>query len=869
MDKKVNPPKICELIIGFLLGKEEKSHRLGDLHEVFSEIHKQKGRFSAIYWYCRQIFVAVPKISCFSIFWRFIMFKNYFKIAMRNIIRQKSYSFINITGLALGMACCIFLLLWVHHQASFDKFHKNANHLYRVEVDIPQPQGKLHGPNSPYPLGPAIKESIPEIKNLARWQSTPRLLIRYGEKQFYERARAVDPPFLRMFSFPFINGNPATALSQLHSIVLSEEAAKKYFENDNPLGKIISINNKYSFKVTGVMKNFPSNSTLTAQILVPFDFLKELGYYHENWLSCNCHTWVELNANSQESAVGKKITDLYLNRILDQQANFTNEEIKSNTGPNAWEFLLMPLTDINLYGFNVFRKGKIQGVRIFLMLAFVILLIACINYINLATARSARRAKEIGLRKVVGANKNDIIVQFFGESMFLTFISIIISLILVNLFLPVFNELMEQEFTIRSLFTSDFILNILFICLLTGVISGSYPALFLSNFRPIKVLKASLNTSAKGAFFRKSLVVFQFTLSVILIITTIVAYRQIQFMMNKKVGYNKEHLIYIPLRNETMDSYAALKEELLKDSRIVNVSGIDNHPTNIVTDWNDANWEGKDPNIAPAIVKSYVDFDFIETMKIEMKEGRAFSKSFPSDASNAFLVNEEMLKLMDTKSAVGKNFSFLKRTGTIIGVMKNFHHRSVASTIEPLVLVIGPNIYNVVVRLQKGNVASAIEGVKSVWQKINPQFPFEYTFFDEDFATMYRADEQMQSIFKYSSGLAIIIACIGLYGLVSFMAERRTKEIGIRKVLGASISRITVMLSKEFLGLILIANVIAWPIAYLIMNNWLKGYAFRASINWWIFLLAGLVTVTVSLLIVSYQSIKAALANPIEAIIYE
>lgn len=457
------------------------------------------------------------------------MLKNYLKIAFRNIVRQKGYSFINIIGLALGMACCIFLLLLVQHQISFDKFHENEENLYRVEVEIPQPQGKIRGPNTPYPLGPAIQENIPEIKKLARWQSPPRLLIRQGENQFYEPlARAVDPDFLQMFSFLLIKGNRETALKEPHSIVLSEAIAQKYFGNDDPMGKILSITNQYSFMVTGVMKDFPDNSTLRAELLIPFDFLKEIGYYGENWLSCNCMTWVELNDNSQQAAVGRKITDLYLNQILNQQSNFTAEEMKSATGTNAWNFVLMPLTDINLYGFNVFETGSIQTVRIFVMLAVMVLFIACINYMNLATAKSASRAKEIGLRKVVGANKKHIMAQFFGESILLAFIAIIIALILVILLLPAFNDLTGQQFSEISLFKSNFLLIILFVALLTGIISGSYPALFLSSFRPVKALKNRLHSGTKRTFLRKSLVVVQFSLSVFLIIVTIVAYHQLQ-----------------------------------------------------------------------------------------------------------------------------------------------------------------------------------------------------------------------------------------------------------------------------------------------------------------------------------------------------
>jgi putative ABC transport system permease protein len=364
-------------------------------------------------------------------------------------------------------------------------------------------------------------------------------------------------------------------------------------------------------------------------------------------------------------------------------------------------------------------------------------------------------------------------------------------------------------------------------------------------------------------------VVVQFSLSVILIIGTIVAYRQLQFMLHKNLGYNKEHLLYVPLRSGTQDSYALLKQELLKNPAVINVSGINNRPTNIVSNWDDANWEGKDPETAPEIVYNFVDFDFIETMGIEMAEGRAFSKSFPSDASSAFLVNEEMVKLMGTTYVVGKNFSFLRRTGTIVGVMKNFHHRSLANKIEPLVFLLAPNPYHLVVRLQAGNIPIAIKNIKSVWQKINPQHPFVYSFLDEDFAVMYESDNQMSTIFRYAAGLAIIIACIGLFALASFTSERRTKEIGIRKVLGASVPSIVRLLSKEFIILVAISNVIAWPLAYYGAKKWLQNFAYHIDLSLLFFVIAGLLVLFITIMVVSFQSLKVAVTNPVESLRYE
>ena len=798
------------------------------------------------------------------------MLKNYLIIALRNIIRQKGYSFINIAGLALGMACCIFLLLSVYHEQSFDKFHKNSKQLFRVEFDQKSPQGKYHNILTQYPVGPALKDNLPEIKNFARTFSPGSMLIKYGENVFYETTvTVVDPSFLEMFSFPLINGNSKTALNHPFSIILSETMAEKYFGNENPMGKILTINSKYAFSVSGVMKDAPQNSTLKPGMLIPFECLNDLFSIPQNWNTSFANTYVQLSNNNQIKNVNKKLTDLIVDIIFSEApSNIPPEELKRIRDTQAPDFMLMPLTDIHLYGYSGYGQvyGEIQSLKIFLALAFFILLIACINYMNLATARAASRAKEIGLRKTIGADRKHLITQFFGESILLTFISFIISLLIVILTLPLFNDLLEKQFTVGSIFNSEFFIILILVMLVAGIISGSYPALFLSSFSPIKVLKGSLNRGAKSNFFRKSLVVFQFSLSVILVIGTIVAFQQLEFMRSKKVGYEKDHLVYLPLRGESVKLYTVLKQEFLKSSNVLNVSAINQIPTNIGSNSDDAKWDNKDPNSRPIISFGQVDFDFVETMKIEMVEGRSFSNSFSTDSTRAFLVNEEFLKVMGTKSGIGKRINFVGVDGQIVGVMKNFHFTSAQSKIEPIALVFSNQPRFVVIRLKGGDIPAAIENVKSIWQKIAPLFPFEYKFFDEDFAAMYKSDEQMGNIFKYGAAFAIIIACLGLFGFASFMAEKRNKEIGIRKTLGASVSGITVLLSKEFVKWVLIANVIAWPIAYYFMNRWLQDYAYRISIEWWVFAIATFSTVLIAVMTVSYQAVKAAVANPVKSL---
>jgi predicted permease len=801
------------------------------------------------------------------------MFKNYLKVAMRNILRHKGYSFINIAGLALGMACSIFLLLQVHHEQSFDTFHENANSLYRVEQDQPSPEGNFHVTVTPYPAGPEIKDNIPEIKNFSRWLYPGSMLVKYEDKVFYENTvTAVDPSFLQMFTFPLIAGDSKTALNDPFSVILSETMAEKYFGNQNPIGEKISLNNKFLFLVTGVMKDAPQNSTLRPEILIPFECMDEVANVYTGWGNNYLVTWVELNNDKQVANVSNKISNLVMERtISNAPAGITPEEVKRYRETQAPKYMLMPLIDINLYGYFGYGQvyGKIQSLKIFLIIAIFILLIACINYMNLATARAANRAKEIGLRKTVGAERKHIINQFFGESILLSFISFILSLLIVILLLPLFNNLTGEKFTIGAVFNLEFFLILLFVALFAGIVAGIYPALFLSSFNPTKVLKGSLSSSAKSNFFRKSLVVFQFSLSVILLIGTIVAFQQLNYMRLKKVGYEKDHLIYLPLRGETGKSYATLKQELLQQPNVVNVSGIDQPPTRIGANSGSAKWNGKDPNTKPLISIARVDFDFVETMQIELLEGRSFSTSYSTDSTKAFLVNEEVLRAMGTESGVGKNFDFQGVDGYIIGVMKNFNFQSAQVKIEPLAILFSKQPRYAVVRLKGGDIPAAIDDVKKVWQRVASLYPFEYRFIDDDFAQMYKSDEQMGEIFKYGAIFAIIIASLGLFGFASFMAQKRTKEIGIRKTLGASVTGIAVLLSKDFIKWVLVGNIIAWPIAYLLLNWWLQDYAYRISLDWWIFIIPTIITVLIAIVTVSSQSVKAALADPVKSLKYE
>jgi putative ABC transport system permease protein len=790
------------------------------------------------------------------------MIKNYFLIAFRNICKNIGFSLINILGLSIGITATLLILLWVQDELSFDRFHENAENLYQVEEDQYYSGEVYHVTVTPYPCGPAWKEEIPEIKDACRYQWPSGMLFRYGEKAFYEGGCvAVDQSFFSMFSFPLIKGDKQTVLTEPFSTVLTDETAKKYFGDEDPIGKILMVNNKYEFTVTGVVEKPPKNSTLSFDILVPFDYLKENGEYDDQWGNNSIRTYVQLNENAITDTVNRKLTRIVRNH---------NPESKT-------DFLVFPFTGIHLYQYFGYghEPGAIVLVYIFSIIAAFVLLIACINFMNLSTARSANRAREIGMRKVMGGTRQNLIFQFFGESFLLTVISMILALILTGTVLNIFNNITGKELTFQHLLNYKFIIGLIILTFVTTFIAGIYPSVFLSSFKPVNILKGELSKGVKGGIFRKILVIFQFTLSVFLIIGTVVIYKQLIFMRNIDLGFNKEHVLYIYLRGDIKKNYYTLKEELLKNPAVTGVSATMHTPNNIGSNSGGANWDGKDPELQTLIGFSAVDFDYIETLQIEILAGRSFSKDYSTDlatdSTGTFLVNEEVVKIIGVENPVGMKFDFLGLKGKIIGVMKNFHYQSARNKIEPLALVVSDVRWfnSMVIKIGPGNVIEAMKEITGTWNKIMPQYPLEYHFVDEDYDNMYRTDIRLGKIIQYFTFLAIIIACLGLFGLVSFTSEVRTREIGIRKAMGARVIKIIYLLSAEFTRLVLISCLLAVPLAYFVMKRFLQEFAYHTQINWWIFVCAGITAMVIAILTVSYQSIRVSLINPAQSLRYE
>ncbi|MCB8999656.1 MAG: ABC transporter permease [Bacteroidales bacterium] len=790
------------------------------------------------------------------------MLRNFILSAFRNISRQKLYSFINIFGLAVSLMAVIFIFLWVYDELSFDRFHENADRLYRVEEDQMYDNGAYHVNVTPWVSGPVWQERIPEIEMSCRVKSTGSLLVRYRDKVFYEDdVVAADSGFFRMFSFPLIRGTANEVLSGPDKIVISDEMAGKYFGNEDPVGKMLSINNKDVFEVSGIFKKAPSNSSLQMSMIVPFDYMKKSNWYSDSWGTNSISTYVLLGKDVNPAPVDKKLTDI----------------VKEFNEDTVTEFLLAPLTGIHLYswfGYSQKQRG-IESVYIFAIVAFFVLIIACINFMNLTTAYSATRSKEIGLRKVTGARRNELILQFLSESMVLTVVSVVIALILVLMLLPVFNSISGKTLLNSDLLNPVIISGIIAITLITGLLSGLYPALVLSSFKPVKILRGDLGLKDKKGIFRKTTVILQFSLTILLIIGTVVIYKQMIHMQNMKLGFEKENLFYIPVRGEMRESYNAIKEELKKNPVVLDVSASSELPHIIGSNSSSASWPGKNPDVETLISLAGVDYDFVNTMGIEMKSGRVFSHEYGTDATvdttGSFLINEQMEKVMGGKNVVGMNLKFIGISGTVIGVMKDFHFQSARSSIEPLAIMKAPlEFFNcIIVRLRAGNLSEEMKTVEKSWDSVMPGFPFDYSFVDQDFDKMYKTEERMGRLMQYFAIISIIIASVGLFGLAGFTAIQKTKEIGVRKVMGASVSSIILLFSGETVWLMLISAIIACPLSWWMLHKWLQSFAYKTSLDYWIFFAAALLSLAIALLSIAYQAFKAANANPAEILKYE
>ncbi len=847
-----SPPRIASFLLKRLILPEIRSGAMEDFSEQYSWIYQTRGRLLATIWYWAQILHLVPGSLRNLFYGKIIMFIHNFKLSLRNIKRHKIFTFINVSGLAVGLACCMLLLLWVQDELSYDQFHEHAKHIYRVIEKNMYDSGTTYSSSTPAPVAPLIKSQAPEVTDFARfWPDT--FTFKFGEKSFPLYSGIIDPAFLSIFSFPLIKGDPETALTNPTSILLTQESAEKIFGNEDPLGKTLLFEGK-DLAITGIMADIPQNSHLRFACLLPLSLAEELGLKLDNWADSRYLSYIKLHDEASISEVMGKIKDL---------------EKTHAPGGSKTELLMQPLTKIYLYGLN--SAGPIAYVYIFSLVALFSLMLAGINFINLTTARSSQRAREIGLKKVVGAKRGQIIHQLLSETLFLTLISLTLSVFTVILVLPAFNHLSGKQIALDIQNYPEMGLGLLLITILTGLLAGSYPAVFLSSFKPVKTLKGISYIEVHGGAprLRKALVIFQFALSIALIICTTVINRQMNYMRNRELGIDIADVICVPVDNLEED-YATLKAELRQNPNILNVTATSSPLAYYSVGTSGAEWEGKEKGQRISMGLAMVDFDTIATFKLQMAAGRPFQKEFATDATEAFIVNETAVLAMGLQDPIGKRFSWNQRDGRIIGVVKDFHNRSLHQEIQPFVFLVSPPWFRYLsIKINPAANKEALNFLKDKWKKLRPGQDFSNFFLDSYIDGFYRSEQRMGKVLQYFTFIAIFISCLGLFGLTTFSAAQRTKEIGIRKVLGASVSRIIVMLSQDFTKRVLLANVIAWPVAYYFMHKWLQNFAYRTRIDIWMFLMAAALTMLIALLTVSYQSIRAALANPVDSLRYE
>ena len=784
------------------------------------------------------------------------MLKNYFKTAWRNLTKSKAFSLINIFGLTLGVTCSILIFLWVQDELGYDGFHKNGDRLYTVITHDKGKDGSINNSMSSTPglLADALKKQVPEVEGAAMVVWEDDMVFTVGNKIAKEKGRYAGQDFFTLFSFPFLQGNPGTALSAPDNIVLTQRLAGNYFQGQDPIGKIVRIDNKRDYIVSGVVADPPANSSIKFDFILPIDH----GFEDNHWMVAGWDhfgppTYILLRKDADRNKVNAKIR----NFLAQQDATLADKQLS-----------LQLFKDGYLYSHfvkGVQEGGRIDYIRLFSIVAAFILLIACINFINLATARSVRRAKEVGVRKTMGALKGMLFRQFLAEAILTTLIAVLVSLCFVWLLLPQFNRLTEKQIILHP--DPKFIISLAGLTLITGMVAGSYPALFLSTLNPVSVLKGALKFGWKNIILRKGLVVFQFSLSIILVVCTIVVNRQMHYIQTKNLGVDRTNVINCWIRGELVKNFSGFKNEIERSGTIEAMTLSSSNPMHVNAYSHNLQWEGKQPDDKTSLAEMDVNYDFLKTMKIQLLQGRDFSRAYATDTSN-FIVNETAANLMKLKNPVGSRFSHGVTKGKIIGIVKDFHLSSLHNPIAPMFICLQPNLDAGValIRVHAGRTREALTAIEKAFKDFSPSTPFDYSFADEEFNQQYHSEIMVEQLANIFAALAIAISCMGLFGLMMFIAEQRTREVGIRKVLGATIPGIFALLSKDFIKLIGLAMLIASPIGWYVMHSWLQGYAYKTGISVWLFPEAGLFAMLVALSTVSFLVIRAALVNPVRSL---
>jgi putative ABC transport system permease protein len=801
------------------------------------------------------------------------MFRNYLKTAFRNLIKSKFYSSLNIIGLAVGLATCLLILLYVLDELSYDKFNTRADRIFRVNNEIQFGNNHLDLAVAPALQGTTMVRDMPQVEQYTRICWYGGFLVKKGSENLKEgRVGFADSTLFDVFSFPLIAGNAKTALKEYHSLVITETIARKYFNSTDVIGRTLLINDTGNYKITAVIKNIPRQSHFNFDFFVPM--VENRGSNDDNWLSQNWNTYILLRQNADVKQVEAQLNplmDKHVGPILQSVLNQSLEEFKKSGG--FIRASLTPLTSIHLHSNKIGEldgNGNAEFVYIFSAIALLILLIACVNFMNLSTARSSNRAKEVGVRKVLGSLKINLVQQFLAESLLISFIALGFSILITWLLLPYFNQLAGKDIQHAVLLQPAILFWLIILMLIVGLLAGSYPAFFLSSFQPVDVLKGKLAGGFKRSWLRSSLVVFQFVISIALIFGTVIIYSQLDYIHRKDIGFNRNQVITINNTSALGDQAQTFRDELLKISGIQNATMSGFLPVNYVR-RNNAFFTSPalDPGTGMSMQAWVVDENYVPTLGIKILQGRNFSRQFLTD-STAIVINEAAAKFLSTKELINKKLYTINDIKTktqsqyhIIGIMGNFNFSSLRQVVTPLALFLGKQNGNITVRMNSNHIPGVLAEIKNKWKTISASQPFGFSFMDEDFNKLYTTEQRTGQIFITFAILAILIACLGLFGLITYAAEQRTKEIGIRKVLGANVSHIVQMISRDFLKLVVIASLIAFPLAWWSMRKWLQDFAYRVDISWWAFTLAGFITVLIAILTISFQTIRAATANPV------
>jgi putative ABC transport system permease protein len=800
-----------------------------------------------------------------------IVIKNYLKTAIRNLWKKKSFSLINIVGLAIGISVSLLMLLYVLNEVTYDRFNENSENIYRIAHKVDAQGRILTTPRVPAPFGPALVVQFPEVLNTGRLRRTGGKIFSYEDKLFREsRIYYADPGIFDIFTIEVVRGNEKTFLDAPYSVVITEELAEKYFGREEPLGKILKCDNKDLYTVTGVVKKMPENSHFKFNVLASLSSLSRTFDDPRSWMNFNFFTYIEL----QEKAPLGELDQKYYSFLMDNMP----EQIKQLDF--KMELFLQPLRSIHLHSHlddEMEPSGNVAYIRIMATIASFILLIACINFMNLSTALSAQRAKEVGMRKVLGADRKRLISQFLGESLLLCFISLCVALLLIRLLLPIFNQFVLKKLTFNPIQDLCMATGLFVITLLVGVISGAYPAFFLSSYMPIDVFRSRFKAGKVHHFSRNGLVTFQYFVSTALICSTLFVFSQLRYVKNYDLGFDKEQVMVMRLSRKLEGQHEAFKTEILRLPGVIRASCSSNFPVigRSETYFAFEGFNQGQPQVLPYVE---ADEDYLDTIGIELASGRNFSKKFPGDR-RAVILNETLVKQIGWENPIGKEVKmtdvigeeqrFIQVPYTVVGVVRDFHFDSLREKIRGYLIKMPGEVGRIAVKIRSESASETIRSIEKIWKQMNPAYPFDYSFMDDSLDRMYRSEQRVGNILLSFSLIAIFVACLGLFGLASFTTEQRIKEIGIRKVLGASVPNVVVLLSKEFTKWVILANLIAWPVAYYAMNMWLKNFAYRIQLGLWVFILSGIIALGIALLTVSAKSIKAAITNPVNCLHYE